>query len=598
MGSRLRGAAQAALVLLPVAAVAWFGWRRRWIAEDAFIDLRVVRMLLAGHGPVFNLGERVEVYTNPLWVALLAALNALLHPFTPLPLEWIAALAGLGCTVTGVLAAELGALRFARRVGAGGLALPLGALALVALPASWDFATSGLETGITLAWLGISYGWLGHLPAPTRWRFEAPLLAVLLGLGPLIRPDLAVLSAAFLVLLLASETRPLSVGRAPLGRRLLNAVGLVALVALLPVAYQVFRMGYFAAVVPNTAIAKEASLARWDQGWVYLVDFAGVYRLWVPGAALALWWLFLVARAASARAGWAALGLVVPVLAGAVHAAYVVRVGGDFMHGRMLLPSLFTLLLPVGVVAGTRWWHTLAPALVVVPWAVVCALWLRPAYVTSNPNPSSSVGPQGIADERGFYLKLSGRAHPVTLDDYANAPWARDGVAMAAVAEQRRVLFIGKAPVARTPNQAPPPEAPLAPGVPARVVAGRVNVGLTGYAAGSSVHLVDLLGLGDPIAARLRLEKRGRPGHEKELPEEWILARFADPAADPAIQRYAAALPAARAALACGDLAALLDAVQAPLTPARFLANVQLAWHLSAFRVPQDVTRARAELCG
>ena len=57
-------------------------FQRRWISEDAFIDLRVVRNLLAGHGPVYNIGERVEAFTNPLWVALLTGYGAL-----GLPLE-------------------------------------------------------------------------------------------------------------------------------------------------------------------------------------------------------------------------------------------------------------------------------------------------------------------------------------------------------------------------------------------------------------------------------------------------------------------------------------------------------------------------------
>ena len=39
------------------------GYQRRWVTEDAFISLRVVQQVLAGNGPVFNAGERVEAYT-------------------------------------------------------------------------------------------------------------------------------------------------------------------------------------------------------------------------------------------------------------------------------------------------------------------------------------------------------------------------------------------------------------------------------------------------------------------------------------------------------------------------------------------------------
>ena len=51
-----------------MADVAWF------LTDDAFISFRYVRNLLEGHGLVFNPGERVEGYSNFLWVLELAAL--------------------------------------------------------------------------------------------------------------------------------------------------------------------------------------------------------------------------------------------------------------------------------------------------------------------------------------------------------------------------------------------------------------------------------------------------------------------------------------------------------------------------------------------
>ena len=43
-----------------------------WVTDDAFITFRVVRNFLAGDGPVYNLGERVQAYTHPLWFWLLS----------------------------------------------------------------------------------------------------------------------------------------------------------------------------------------------------------------------------------------------------------------------------------------------------------------------------------------------------------------------------------------------------------------------------------------------------------------------------------------------------------------------------------------------
>jgi hypothetical protein len=47
-----------------------------WMLDDAFIFFRYAENLAAGHGPVYNPGERVEGYTSFLWVVLLAVGHA------------------------------------------------------------------------------------------------------------------------------------------------------------------------------------------------------------------------------------------------------------------------------------------------------------------------------------------------------------------------------------------------------------------------------------------------------------------------------------------------------------------------------------------
>ena len=41
----------------------------------------------------------------------------------------------------------------------------------------------------------------------------------------------------------------------------------------MPVGYQIFRMGYYGLLFPGTALAKDASGAKWSQGFVYLANF-------------------------------------------------------------------------------------------------------------------------------------------------------------------------------------------------------------------------------------------------------------------------------------------------------------------------------------
>ena len=56
-----------------------FGWVfyvTAWVTEDAFITFRVIENLLNGYGPRWNIDERVQVFTHPLWMFLLVPIVA------------------------------------------------------------------------------------------------------------------------------------------------------------------------------------------------------------------------------------------------------------------------------------------------------------------------------------------------------------------------------------------------------------------------------------------------------------------------------------------------------------------------------------------
>ena len=70
----------------------------RWlVTDDGLVVLRTVRNLLAGNGPVFNIGERVEANTSVLWQYLITAFGWL----TGARLEDVAMWLALACTVIG-----------------------------------------------------------------------------------------------------------------------------------------------------------------------------------------------------------------------------------------------------------------------------------------------------------------------------------------------------------------------------------------------------------------------------------------------------------------------------------------------------------------
>jgi arabinofuranosyltransferase len=141
-------------VLVVAALFGWGSWQRRWIADDGLIVLRTVRNLLAGNGPVFNQGERVEANTSTAWTYLMYAGSWV---GGSMRMEYVALALALVLSVLGVAFLMLGTGRlYAPSLrGRRAIMLPAGALVYIALPPARDFATSGLESGLVLAYLGL-----------------------------------------------------------------------------------------------------------------------------------------------------------------------------------------------------------------------------------------------------------------------------------------------------------------------------------------------------------------------------------------------------------------------------------------------------------
>jgi arabinofuranosyltransferase len=381
----------------------------------------------------------------------------------------------------------------------------------------------------------------------------------------LVRPEFLLLSFVYFGVVLSTQWRSTPWKR--------NAALLAAGFAL-PVAYQLFRMGYYGSLVPNSAIAKEASRSYWSFGLTYLRQTViDSYALWLPLLILlvgAYVPLALYLRRQRRRRPLLVVGAF--FVGGLLLAVYIVRVGGDFMHARLLLPALFSLLAPVAVIPATK---RFALALLVVPWAAVVIVALRfpgekdPVLGTRNPNAilaSEIVGPS------------------------FDAQFAPEG---AYVLEHRL---------------------PGTPRLHHRAVA-FYGVGAPGYALGPDTYVLDLLGLGDAFTSHLRLEQRAIVAHEKPLPAPWVVARLVN--AGSAVKRSDVARPIflikpiddadgepfanrivdARAALHCRRLRDFMDSYRSPLDARRFLENLGDAFDNFSFRIPPEPRDALRELC-
>lgn len=596
-------------VLVVVVLFGWGAWQRRWIADDGLIVLRTVRNLLVGNGPVFNQGERVEANTSTAWTYLLYAGSWV---GGPMRLEYVALAAALMLSMLGVALLMLGAGRlYAPSLrGRKAIMLPAGALVYIALPPARDFATSGLESGLVLAYLGLLWWmmvcWAQPLRnRPQRRRFIGAL-AFVAGCSVLVRPELALMGGlALIMLMLAARTWRL--------RALIVVAG-----GFLPVAYQIFRMGYYGLLVPGTALAKDAAGDKWSQGMIYLSNFNQPYALWVPVVLLVPFGLLLmsirrrpsfVRPMAAPNYGRVARAVQSPpavvvfvVVSGVLQTFYWIRQGGDFMHGRVLLAPLFCLLAPVAVVPvalpdgvdfSRQTGHWLA--------GVASLLWLGVAgwslWAANSPgmgDDATHVSYSGIVDERRFYAQATGHAHPLTAADYLGYPrMAAVLVALDNTPDGALLLPSGNyIQWDLVPMIQPPPPAPGSP--PGSAASQKpqhtvffTNLGMLGMNVGLDVRVIDQIGLANPLAQHTERLQHGRIGHDKNLFPDWVIADGPWVKWYPGIPGYLdqAWVAQAVAALQCSETQAVLSSVRAPMTPHRFLSNLVNSFDFTQYRI-------------
>lgn len=575
-GAALRWARAQVWMVLPPLVWLYFAWRRRWITDDGLIAARTVRQILAGHGPVFNAGERVEADTSALWTWLLAAVGWISRA----DVYQVMIGAGLVLAPLGLLFALLGARRLHAR--AARPVIPLGALVVLALPPFWDFATSGLEESLIFCWLGLTWWLAAGLSREAESPRRAYALAFTAGLGWLVRPDMALGTVCFLAALWFALR--------PSARR---CAGLLAAAGALPLAYEVFRMGYYGMLVPNTAVAKEASATDPTLGMRYLGNFLSPYHLWVPGLVLA--------AMVPAVMGWRRMdaarraAVVAALASGLLMTAYVVAIGGDFMHARMLLPGAFALLLPVMAVplpapaSPRRLVAVAVGTALVAAWAGACAAWWR------LPQSSGIIPRTGITDERAFWVARVGVENPTSAAPYVDAIIGQSsapGSLAGTYARDERsgpplLVFVPPGSTALIGIPLDRPGHPIAS--PGDIL------GTLGAALPLDAVVIDTHGLSYALGSHFEPGPHGRIGHDKYAAPVWIVADYSNAASVPGIDP--AQLADARRALGCGELAQLSTATEAPLTWSRFWGNIGGSFTLTTMRIPNDPATAMAEYC-
>jgi len=264
-----------------------------FLEDDAMISMRYAKNLVRGAGLVFNPGERVEGYTNPLWVLVMALVH-LAGPPERLASMWVLVVS-TGLTAAIVLAQA----SILRRLEVGPLWIVVCAVATIFDENVVMWLASGLEP-IAQGALVTACVW-----AIARRRFT--VATAVLSLVPLVRADGFILAAALGLLILAeAPSRP-------------RAIRNLALAVLPSIALVAFRVAYYGHPLPNTYYLK-------------MIGFGDRLTLGLGGYGVRLLVRYPIVLALAAGAFFARrspLFLRGAVALVALQCAYSIYVGGD-----------------------------------------------------------------------------------------------------------------------------------------------------------------------------------------------------------------------------------------------------------------------------
>lgn len=294
---------------------------RIWITEDAFISFKHIDNYFAGNGLSFNKWNRLECFTHPLWVFLIL----LVKFFTSLAHFQIAVVLGiLFC----VLSQAVLFYYFMKKY-------TMQKLHLFLLPSIYamhlgfiDFTTSGLENSLTYFLLVLFY-----IQVLDRKKFFSPGISAVLGLLYLVRPEFILFAVYYSFIYVLSALK--------------NRLGIRAFILFfIPLAffvggYHIFRYFYYNDIFPMSYYAKAGGEVNISDGIFYL-QHTLKYTPYLGILLVSFAVLYIRSSVSEKTFDWILFRDIVGIF---IAGGYVIKMGGDFMAFRLLLPSVFMFLL-------------------------------------------------------------------------------------------------------------------------------------------------------------------------------------------------------------------------------------------------------------
>lgn len=436
--------------------------RTAWLCDDAYITFRTIDNFVHGYGLRWNIVERVQTYTHPLWLFALTGVYALTGEIytTTIFFSFAVSLAAAALLIFGV------GRSFAQATLAGGVIIFSKALV--------EYSTSGLENPLTHL-LAAAFCFVFLVRDHSRKTMS--LCSIIACLSAMNRLDTLLVYLPALGFLAAKQRSWKHAGAL--------AAGFTPLIL-----WELFSVVYYGFLFPNTAYAKlghgRSSAEIIGLGLSYCLNSLKADPLTLCAISLGL-----VVGVISKRANQIviACGIVLYLI-------YTILVGGDFMSGRFFtLPLILSLAVMISLHLNpprAAWGAALATTIVLglIPES---APLKTGSHYSAGKDTARWVDANGISDERRQYYAATGLLRATEgRRSVIEHEWGRLG------------------------------SASRAHHVPLIVF---TSIGFLGFNAGPQVHILDLLALGDPLLARLpsQLSMSARAGHFfRIVPEGYV----------------------------------------------------------------------------
>jgi arabinofuranosyltransferase len=442
-----------------------------WVAEDAYISFRTVDNFLNGYGLTWNIDERVQAYTHPMWMFVMTFANMFISSvyYASIVVSFLFCLIAIFRVVFAINS-------YYSKTDEKLVKLFLFILLLVGSKAFMDYTTSGLENPLSHLLLVLFYSPILFSDDKIKdYNGKRQFfLFFIASLAFFNRQDTVLLYIPVLVYILVMSIKQ---------KCFWKTFGIALLGTLPATLWLAFSLFYYGFPFPNTAYAKLNTGVHFIPLVIQGFEYYGDCLIFDPVTLVFITVSLVFAFSSKERK------LVLSAIGIILYLLYILKIGGDFMRGRFFaLPFLLAVLIIIYRIGRVRQAFIIGLIITLIsiihPFSPIRTTDVFPYHL---PYPYyDRIRPWGVADEKAYYFQGAGLLMLSKSYDLPSYRWRYEGEF-----NTREVMI-------------------------------KTNIGYYAYFSGPDCHFIDIFALAEPLLARLPIKdlERWRIGHfERKVPQ-------------------------------------------------------------------------------